>query len=173
MTNTKPYFIRALLDWCGDNNLTPYVLVKVGKEVRVPKEYVNAGEITLNLSVDATSSLRVSNEFLEFKARFGGISREIVVPIEYIKSIYAKENGVGMGFELSIQHDGTETSIKQLCKNENGSRSGIKPELTLATSGQVEPIGSSKTSTGMHSKNSNLTLPEPSLITKPIFTRIK
>ena len=68
-----PYLIRALYDWCTDNGLTPYVAVLVDDSVQVPREYVKNGEIVLNISFDATSSLKLGNEFIEFKARFAGI----------------------------------------------------------------------------------------------------
>lgn len=100
-TSTRPYLIRALYEWCTDNGLTPYVSVSVNEQVQVPREFVKDGEIVLNISFDATTSLKLGNEFLEFKARFGGVAREIVVPIEQISGIYARENGQGMAFPIS------------------------------------------------------------------------
>jgi stringent starvation protein B len=97
-TDTKPYLIRALHEWCTDNGFTPHVAVRVDPSVRVPTEYVKDGEIVLNVSYDATSSLQIGNDFLEFKARFGGIPREIMVPISRVLAIYARENGQGMAF---------------------------------------------------------------------------
>ena len=99
-TSTRPYLIRALYEWCTDNGFTPYVAVAVDDSVQVPREYVKDGEIVLNVSFDATSSLKLGNEFIEFKARFGGIPREIMVPIERVMAIFAKENGQGMSFPL-------------------------------------------------------------------------
>lgn len=97
-TSTRPYLIRALYEWCADNGLTPYVAVAVDDTVQVPREFVKDGEIVLNISYDATSGLKIGNDFLEFKARFGGIPREIQVPIERVIAIYARENGQGMAF---------------------------------------------------------------------------
>ena len=68
--------------------------------VQVPREYVKNGEIVLNISFDATSSLKLGNEFIEFKARFGGPSREIIVPVDRVIAIYARENGQGMAFPV-------------------------------------------------------------------------
>jgi len=96
--STRPYLIRALFEWCNDNAFTPYIAVKVDQNVQVPKEYVQNGEIVLNISLDATSGLQLGNEFIEFKARFGGTPRQIVVPIGQVIAIYAKENGQGMAF---------------------------------------------------------------------------
>jgi stringent starvation protein B len=97
-TSTRPYLIRALYEWCTDNGFTPYVAVLVDDTVQVPREYVKNGEIVLNVSFDATSSLKLGNEFIEFKARFAGSAREIVVPIGRVIAIYARENGQGMAF---------------------------------------------------------------------------
>ncbi|MEA3393300.1 MAG: ClpXP protease specificity-enhancing factor SspB, partial [Pseudomonadota bacterium] len=65
-TSTRPYLIRALYEWCTDNGFTPYVAVRVDETVQVPREYVKNGEIVLNVSMDATSSLKLGNEFIEF-----------------------------------------------------------------------------------------------------------
>ena len=97
-TSTRPYLIRALYEWCTDNGLTPYIAVQVNDSVLVPREYVKDGEIVLNISFDATSALKLGNEFIEFNARFAGTAREIMVPVERVIAIYARENGQGMAF---------------------------------------------------------------------------
>jgi stringent starvation protein B len=101
-TSTRPYLIRALYDWCTDNGLTPYVAVLVDDSVQVPREYVKNGEIVLNISFDATSSLKLGNDFIEFKARFAGSAREIMVPVSRVIAIYARENGQGMAFPVGV-----------------------------------------------------------------------
>ncbi len=102
-TSTRPYLIRALYEWCTDNGLTPYVAVSVDDSVQVPREYVKNNEIVLNISFDATSSLKLGNDFIEFKARFAGSSRDIMVPIVRVIAIYARENGQGMAFPMGTQ----------------------------------------------------------------------
>jgi len=99
-TSTRPYLIRALHDWCTDNGFTPYVAVHVTAGVQVPMEYVKNNEIVLNVGFEATSGLKLGNDFIEFKARFGGVSREIVVPVDHVVAIYARENGQGMAFPV-------------------------------------------------------------------------
>jgi len=101
LPSTRPYLIRALYDWCSENGFTPYVAVKVDHSVQVPREYVQGGEIVLNVSMDATSSLKLGNDFIEFKARFGGKPCDIMVPIHRVMAIYARENGQGMAFPVS------------------------------------------------------------------------
>src|SRR6476469_3134906 len=107
-TSTRPYLIRALYDWCTDNGLTPYVAVQVDDSVQVPREYVKNGEIVLNISFDATSSLKLGNDFIEFKARFAGSAREIMVPVNRVIAIYARENGQAMAFPVPVTSTGAE-----------------------------------------------------------------
>ena len=97
-SSTRPYLIRALHDWCTDNGYTPYIAVQVGTHVQVPMEYVKNGEIVLNIGFEATTGLKLGNEAIEFKARFGGTSRELYVPVDHVIAIYARENGQGMAF---------------------------------------------------------------------------
>lgn len=99
-SSTRPYLIRALHEWCTDNGFTPYVAVHVDDRVQVPTEYVKNSEIVLNVGFEATSGLKLGNEFIEFKARFGGVARDIVVPVDHVVAIYARENGQGMAFPV-------------------------------------------------------------------------
>jgi stringent starvation protein B len=99
-SSTRPYLIRALYEWCTDNGYTPYIAAYVDDTVQVPREHVKNNEIVLNISMDATSSLKLGNEFVEFKARFSGSAREIMVPIDRVIAIYARENGQGMAFPV-------------------------------------------------------------------------
>ncbi|MDQ9171045.1 ClpXP protease specificity-enhancing factor [Oxalobacteraceae bacterium R-40] len=118
--STKPYLLRAIYEWCTDNGFTPYLAVAVDNRTRVPKEFVKNGEIVLNISFSATSSLKMENDFISFHARFGGVSREIVVPIENVAAIYARENGQGMAFEVgkASSPDDTESLSEPGGENE-------------------------------------------------------
>lgn len=109
-TSTRPYLIRALYEWCTDNGFTPYIAVLVDETVQVPREYVKDGEIVLNVSFDATSALKLGNDFIEFKARFAGTAREILVPIGRVIAIYARENGQGMAFPSPVAVSAAETA---------------------------------------------------------------
>ena len=102
-SSTRPYLVRALHEWCTDNGFTPYIAVHVDDSVQVPMEYVKNHEIVLNVGFEATSGLRLGNEFIEFKARFGGVARDIVVPIDHVVAIYARENGQGMAFPVPTE----------------------------------------------------------------------
>lgn len=98
--STKPYLIRAIYDWCTDAGFTPYVAVAVDESVRVPQEFVKNGEIVLNVSSLATNRLKIDNDAIAFQARFGGVPRDVCVPIARVVAIYARENGQGMAFEV-------------------------------------------------------------------------
>jgi stringent starvation protein B len=111
-TSTRPYLLRALHDWCTDNGFTPYLAVFVGPGVQVPMEYVKNNEIVLNIGFEATSGLLLGNDFVEFKARFGGVAREIKVPIDHVVAIYARENGQGMAFPMPTEGGTPAASVK-------------------------------------------------------------
>jgi stringent starvation protein B len=97
-TSTKGYLLRALYEWCTDNGYTPHIAVKVDGHTRVPMQFVQDGQIVLNIRFDATSGLQMGNDWIEFNARFGGKSHKIEVPVSNVLAIYARENGQGMAF---------------------------------------------------------------------------
>ena len=98
--STKPYFIRAIYEWCSDCGFTPYLSVKVDDRTRVPAEYVKNGEIVLNVSLNATRNLTINNELVQFSARFNGVSREVTIPVDRVQGIFARENGQGAFFTV-------------------------------------------------------------------------
>lgn len=100
LPSTKPYLLRAIWEWCCDNNFTPHIAVVVDKRTQVPREFVKDGQIVLNLGPGATNKLNIGNEYVEFQARFGGVARELSVPVTQVGAIYARENGAGMAFDL-------------------------------------------------------------------------
>ena len=110
-SSTRPYLIRALHDWCTDNGFTPYLAVYVDASVQVPLEYVKNNEIVLNVGFEATTALKLGNELIEFKARFGGSSRDITVPVDHVIAIYARENGQGMAFPVPTDTPATDSTL--------------------------------------------------------------
>ena len=100
LTPTRPYMVRALYEWLEDNLLTPYVMVDATQpNVDVPTEHINDGKIVLNIASQATGNLKIDNDYISFNARFGGVSRELWVPMSAVLGIYAKENSQGMFFD--------------------------------------------------------------------------
>jgi len=99
----KPYFIRALYEWCTDYGYTPYLAVIVNDDTSVPLAHVRDGQITLNISDQATHNLVLDNEYIGFQARFGGVMEEVYVPMAAVAAIYPREQvEVGMQFVLDI-----------------------------------------------------------------------
>lgn len=105
----KPYLLRALYEWCLDSGYTPYIAVWVNEHTRVPKQFVQDEQIVLSISQTATKDLLIDNEWVNFHARFGGVSHEIWVPVGHVMSIFAKETGEGMGFEV-VPYENAEAS---------------------------------------------------------------
>ena len=99
MTSSRPYLIRAIHEWIVDNDMTPHIVVNADAEgVRVPPEYVNDGQISLNISASAVHGYSIDNDWILFDARFGGKSFQVSVPIGAVLAIFARENGAGMSF---------------------------------------------------------------------------
>ena len=100
IVSTKPYFLRALYEWCVDQGFTPYVAVQVDARTLVPRQYVRDGQIVLNLGPDAVQNLHMGNDFITCQARFGGVAQSLSIPVANVAAIYARENGQGMAFEV-------------------------------------------------------------------------
>ena len=99
MTSTRPYLVRAFYEWIVDNSCTPYVVVNANhSDAQVPLEYVENGQIVLNVSMDAVHELSLGNDAIDFMAKFHGITHDIHVPMLAVLAIYASENGQGMVF---------------------------------------------------------------------------
>ncbi len=136
--STRPYLIRALHEWCADHGFSPYIAVQVDAAVQVPPEFVKNGEIVLNVSFDATSGLRLGNEFIEFKARFGGVPRDIVVPVTHVVAIYARENGQGMAFPPPPKAPSASSPV--VPAQPAAAREPLR-SVTAEASGDLEPSG--------------------------------
>ena len=105
MTPRRPYLFRAFYDWILDNDLTPYIVVNTSVYgVLVPQEFVQNNQIVLNIAPQSVGQYVSNNEQIEFNARFSGVPQHIVVPMAAVEAIYARENGVGMGFEDEPQY---------------------------------------------------------------------
>jgi stringent starvation protein B len=156
--STKPYMLRAIYEWCTDSGYTPYLAVKVDASTTVPMEYVKKGEIVLNISFGATSGLKMDNDSIRFHARFGGVSREIYVPVNNVMAIYANENGQGMAFEpqaggADAPQPAQETSV---------------PGPSLAAVPTPAPEGKNEAASGPQDDND-----PPKKGGRPTLTRIK
>jgi len=95
----RPYLLRAMHEWIIDSGHTPHVIVDALRTgVEVPAAYVKDGKIVLNLSTTATQRLQLTNESIEFDARFAGVVHWVHVPMHAVLGVYARETGEGMVF---------------------------------------------------------------------------
>ena len=148
--------LRALYEWCTDNGYSPYIAVKVNQFCQVPQAFVKNNEIILNISFGATKGLKLENDYISFNARFGGIAREIYVPMDNVMAIYASENGQGMAFDVQLPTTVPGTPAVS---------PGPTPVATLAQ--EIKPVSTDQS-------NSDLPDPEPPKKSgKPTLTRIK
>jgi stringent starvation protein B len=133
LISTKPYMIRAIYEWCNDNQLTPHVLVSVNNETIVPASYVKNGEIVLNLNYSATKDLQIGQDAITFTARFSGESRNLYIPVSAVKGIFARENGQGMFFEINqIESDNNNDLMPVSVEDKkNKLKKMNKPSLKL------------------------------------------
>ena len=173
-SSTRPYLIRALHDWCTDNGFTPYVAVFVDEHVRVPMEYVKNNEIVLNVGFEATTALNLGNDHLEFKARFGGTSRDIFVPIDHVIAIYARENGQGMAFPMPSEASAGVKPAALTAVSPSALSEKKTPGLRLAAdAAEPTPIGAARLSTEPPNEPPSDTPPTGSGGGRPSLKRVK
>ncbi|BET41237.1 MULTISPECIES: ClpXP protease specificity-enhancing factor [Atlantibacter] len=108
----RPYLLRAFYEWLLDNQLTPHLVVDVTLPgVNVPMEYARDGQIVLNIAPRAVGNLELANDEVRFNARFGGVPRQVYVPLAAVLAIYARENGAGTMFEPEAAYDEEVSSL--------------------------------------------------------------
>ncbi len=126
--STRPYLIRAMWQWAHDNGFTPQLLVDTTvAEVAVPVASVESGRIVLNVHDRAVVDLEMGNDVITFSARFGGLSQAVVLPVDAVLAIFAKENSQGIFF-----HD--ETGVKSTGEDDKSptpAKRGGSPNLRL------------------------------------------
>lgn len=129
MLSRKPYFLRAMHQWIAESGLTPHIVVDANVEgVEIPAGYAQDGKIVLNVSYEATQGLEIGKEAVEFSARFGGVARQLRVPLAAVLAIYAHENGQGMLFDAE---DEVENAAPGDAPKPGGEGGGKKPTLKV------------------------------------------
>ena len=129
MTSSRPYLLRSLNEWILENNMTPHIVVDAAKkDVIVPTEFVTSGKIVLNVSPGAVHGLTIDNDFICFSARFSGKAMDVIVPINAIMAIYAKENGQGMVFTDEVSNAAQQSNVSS---NNQKEKTFERPSLTL------------------------------------------
>lgn len=156
--------LRAIYEWCTDSGYTPYLAVKVDAATTVPMEYVKKGEIVLNISFGATSGLKMDNDSIRFSARFGGVSREIYVPVNNVMAIYANENGQGMAFEPQLGGEPSGQPVTSAME----AKEAPAPALASVPSASPPEVRASTPPAGPHDDGE-----PPKKGPRPTLTRIK
>ncbi|MDC9580376.1 ClpXP protease specificity-enhancing factor [Xenorhabdus sp. PR6a] len=114
MSPRRPYLLRAHYEWLLDNDMTPHIVVDINfYGVNVPLEYAQNGQIILNISPRAVGNLQLTNDEVRFNARFGGIARQVNVPMAAVIAVYARENGAGMMFEPELAYDADNSESEE------------------------------------------------------------
>lgn len=130
MTSTRPYLLRAFYEWMCDNEFTPYIVLNADMpEVEVPKQYVESGQIILNISPEAVDDLELGNEQVTFQARFSGVPRNIIAPVKAVLAIYAHENGQGVVFSEEEAEESDDESPPEPPKPTSKAKG--KPNLRI------------------------------------------
>jgi len=123
----KPYLIRAIYDWCIDNENTPYVMSFVEKKTLIPDDLAKSKEMVLNLSPQSIQNLYVDDEGISFKGRFNGSSYDVFLPISSILGVYAKESGDGIFFSDKKKNSPSTKNVK----HSQLKQKKLKPHLTI------------------------------------------
>ncbi|ESP95296.1 ClpXP protease specificity-enhancing factor [Pseudoalteromonas luteoviolacea] len=145
MTSNRPYLLRAFYEWIVDNQCTPHIVVNANyPHVQVPVQFVQDGQIVLNVSPSAANNFSMDNDALSFSARFSGQPMQVYVPVEAVLAIYARENGEGTIFsEASIEEDYEEQAYD--------SADDVEQEVEIQSEDTEEkPSGTDKPKKGAH-----------------------
>jgi len=123
----RPYLIRAMHEWMGDNAHTPHIVVDANVEgVSVPTEHVKDGKIILNISDSAAHNLKMCNEAVSFRARFSGVPFDVWVPMKSVLGIYARETGQGMIFSHDAENTDRASDPDDSVADETRSRPHLR-----------------------------------------------
>lgn len=109
MTSRRPYLFRAIHQWIVDNGCTPHIVFNLlHPGVRMPPGHDRNNLVTLNISADAVRDFAMDDEAVSFSARFGGRAELVVVPLDAVLMIYARENMQGMMLSDKAPPSGTQ-----------------------------------------------------------------
>ncbi|GAA4901482.1 ClpXP protease specificity-enhancing factor [Ferrimonas pelagia] len=132
---TRPYMLRAFYDWMQDNDLTPHLVVNAEVSgVQVPTQFIQDGQIVLNIAPHAVGNLQLGNDAVLFNARFGGKPHALYVPMAAVEAIYARENGAGTVFPPEAEYE--DEAVDDIAEFESDAEPrGFQPELAAVAEG--------------------------------------
>ncbi|GAB2947364.1 ClpXP protease specificity-enhancing factor [Hafnia psychrotolerans] len=140
MSPRRPYLLRAFYEWLLDNQLTPHLVVDVTMPgVMVPMEFASDGQIVLNVAPRAVGNLELGNDDVRFNARFGGVPRNVFVPIAAVLAIYARENGAGTMFEPEPAYE-SEAAFEGLNDDDNNNKDPLSAPTMSVIDGDLPDV---------------------------------
>lgn len=102
MLPMKGYVVEAYYKWIVESGFTPYLLVDATVDhIEVPMEYVQDGQIVLNVAPQAIRDIVFHKSYVSFRTQFSGVTFSVYIPMIAILSIYANENGEGKAFDMA------------------------------------------------------------------------
>jgi len=100
MLSNKPYLVRAFYQWIVDSGCTPFLLLDAKQSrCKVPREFIEDGQVTFNISPNAIRDLDVRQDSIQFRASFSGVVHIIFAPMTAVLAVFAEENQQGMFFD--------------------------------------------------------------------------
>jgi len=143
MLSNRPYLLRAFFQWIIDSACTPILVIDTNHpKCKVPKEYVEDGEIVFNISPTAVRDLKMDNDVVEFKASFSGVIHLISAPVKAILAVYAEENGEGIFFDAEEDTDSGKagSAVVQLKEVEGSNFVPSSQEASSTTTAKSKPV---------------------------------
>ncbi|MDT7525925.1 MULTISPECIES: ClpXP protease specificity-enhancing factor [Idiomarinaceae] len=153
MTPRRPYLVRAIYDWLLDNQLTPHLVVAATvPHCQLPWEFVEDGQIILNITPTAVGQFAISNEQISFHARFSGKPHHVVVPMAAVVALYARENGAGTMFEAEPAYEAWIAA--ELAAEEQAGDDDVEGDaISLASSEDSASSGKADSNADANAKN--------------------
>lgn len=97
----KPYLIRAMYEWMMDVGYTQRLIISpFVKGVVLPKNLITEELVTLDISPYASENLELGKYDVIFDAQFSGEPFHVILPLNCIGAIIAKEREVGYVFDI-------------------------------------------------------------------------
>lgn len=116
ISSIKPYLIRAVYEWCVANSMTPYLTAISRQCHNLPSNLTTDRNVVLNIDPSATDKLIINDEFVQFSARFNGLSKKITIPIDAVESIFSKELRHGLSFIPGMIEETTKGATETVCR---------------------------------------------------------
>ena len=147
MRSPRPYLIRALIDWIVDNDWTPHLLIAADVEgVVVPRDHVREDRIVLNVSARAVREFVCGDTAVSFDSRFGGRAFHVVLPLDAVLAVYARESGAGLAFQGS-NVSGSFTSPEAHSEGATRANPGTSSARAVEPQGEESSAGPASAAT--------------------------